>query len=98
MDNLREVLNFLRNYGPPIALGITWVTIVLVWYGRRARWLRKEFMSQVNFSLNYISNNSLMMRTLLETTTDKVIMNEWGVKTLACTGGTDNRKGSFHSP
>jgi hypothetical protein len=82
MEWFWHAMEFLRGHGNTMALAITWVGIGLVWWQRRTSWLRKEFTSQVNFSLNYIADNCLVMRTLLETTAQKVILNELGVKLL----------------
>lgn len=76
-------LEFIRTHGNAIALTITWIGIGLVWWRRRSNWLRKEFLTQVTFSLNYVVNGCLIMRTLLETGTDKIFLNEWGIKKLA---------------
>jgi len=82
MELLFDCLRFLRDHGSKVILVITWVGIALVWRKRRASWFRKEFMNQVNFSLNHIADGALTIRTLLETTAQKVCLNEWGAKLL----------------
>jgi hypothetical protein len=82
MDTFWKVLDFVRLHVSTVALIVTWITIGLVWWRRRANWLRKEFLSQVNFSLNYVVNHGLAIRTLIETTADKVLLNDWGAGML----------------
>jgi hypothetical protein len=80
VDHVVEALNALRQHSSTIALIITWVGIAFVYWRRRVQWARKQFMNQVNFSLNYVTNDAIAMRTLLETTAQHVWLNEYGVK------------------
>lgn len=82
MDALLNVANFLKQHWNTFALLVTWVGIAIVWYRRRTEWRRKQFLSQVNFSLNYVVNNTLVMRTLLETAAQQVWLNDYGVKAV----------------
>lgn len=83
MPDLTGVLEFLRLYGPSIALGATWAGIGFVWWRRRADWGRKQFLSQVNFSLNYVQDNQLVMRTLVELPASEVWLNEHGIQLVS---------------
>jgi hypothetical protein len=75
---LSEFLEFMRPYWSGVALAATWAGIGVVWWSRRRAWQRKQFLSQVNFSLNYIQDSSLAMRTLLELPAAQVWLNEHG--------------------
>ena len=84
MDSFVELLKSLwEHHRNNVALAITWIGIVVVYVRKRILWRRKEFMSQVNFSLNYADAGRLMMRTLLETTAEKVWLNDFGAKLVA---------------
>jgi hypothetical protein len=90
-----HLLELIKNYGSPVALVATWAAIAWVWYKRRVSWLRKEFINQVNFSLNYVVGESLLMRTLLETTAEKVWLNAWGVKKLMAAAARTTERDPF---
>lgn len=81
METLSEVYEFLKPYFAVIALGATWVGFAWAWWIRRGQWQRKEFLSQVNFSLN-LFGDTLAMRTLLEVQTTDVWPNAHGVRLL----------------
>ncbi|QVL30073.1 hypothetical protein KIH39_14520 [Telmatocola sphagniphila] len=77
---LRNILEFVRYYGSTFALLLTWVTIAWVYWNKRRNWLQKEFVEQVNFSLNYVSEGKLVMRTLAEMHARNVWINDLGVR------------------
>ena len=54
-----------------------------MYFRKRADWSRKQFLGQVNFSLTYVGGGTMAMRTLLETTAQKVWLNDLGVKKVA---------------
>jgi hypothetical protein len=83
IEAAREFLNMLRESWETIMLLLTWGGITVVYLRRRVHWARKQFLSQVNFSLNYIHNGQLAMRTLLETTASQVWLNDYGVKLVS---------------
>ena len=76
---LHDLAEFIRLYVPAIALAATWTVLALVWLQRRRAWKRKSFLSLVNFSLNYLQDGALAMRTLLELPAETVWINEHGV-------------------
>jgi hypothetical protein len=80
VESILEYLGHLKNHWNTLALIATWVGILVVWVRRRSAWMRKQFLNQVNFSLNYVAQDSLAMRTLLETTAQQVWLNEYGIK------------------
>jgi hypothetical protein len=77
---LNDLTEFIRLYGPTVALGATWAGIVYLWWQRRRAWTHKYFLSHVNFSLNYLQDGTLAMRTLLEMPGEEVWLNEHGVE------------------
>lgn len=79
MNVLTAVWDFIKAYWELFALSTTWVGIVVVYIRRRQQWRQKTFMRQVNFSLNYLDGQTLMLRTLLEDTALRVWLNEYGV-------------------
>jgi hypothetical protein len=80
MEHLEPVIQFLKQYGSVIALLLTWGGIAVVYVRKRADWVRKSFMGQVNFSLNFVENNTLLLRTLMEEPANDVWLNDYGVK------------------
>ncbi|MFM8273690.1 MAG: hypothetical protein ACKODX_15370 [Gemmata sp.] len=81
MDSFDQLYGLLKHYGAGLALALTWVGVVFAWWRRRGQWRRKEFLGQVNFSLN-LFGDTLAMRTLLEVETNEVWPNAHGVKLL----------------
>jgi hypothetical protein len=79
-DILASLVGFLRNYGAGIALAFTWALAGWVYFRQRSDWAGKRFRTQVNFSLNYVADGRLVMRTLLETSVREVWINDYGVK------------------
>jgi len=79
MDLLKDLWDFIKPHLSLIGLVLTWVGIVLVYWRRRSEWLRKSFFNQVNFSLNYVEDGRLAIRTLLETTASQVWLNTYGI-------------------
>jgi hypothetical protein len=77
---MTDFLEKIRPHTPTLALVMTWLGIAIVYFRRRFQWQRKQFLNQVNFSLNYVVNDSLAMRTLLETGAQSVWLNEYGVR------------------
>lgn len=80
MEFLEPVIHFAKQYGSTIALLLTWGGIAVVYLRKRSDWLRKSFLGQVNFSLNYVENNTLLLRTLMEEPANDVWLNDYGVK------------------
>jgi hypothetical protein len=79
MDYLRSLFENSRSYWNTIALIATWLGIAIAYWRRRSQWRSKQFLARVNFSLNYVVDGSLAMRTLLETTANEVWLNDYGV-------------------
>jgi hypothetical protein len=80
VNTIREVLDAMKPHWNTLALLITWIGIGIVYLRRRSQWHRKQFLTQVNFSLNYPRGSNLLLRTLLETTVRQVWPNEYGVR------------------
>ncbi len=79
MNALTWFLDLVKPYMSGLALLVTWIGIAYVALRRRVHWYNKRFVTQVNFSLNYVVGDQLLMRTLLETTAGRVWPNEHGV-------------------
>jgi hypothetical protein len=82
MDIFQPVIDFARQYGGALSLAFTWGAFAWFYLAKRSDWLRKQFLSQVNFSLNYVSGGRLVMRTLVEVSAQSVWMNDLGVRTV----------------
>lgn len=81
METLREIHTNLQPHYSTIALVLTWIGLVFAWWRRRSQWHNKEFLGQVNFTLNFF-DDSLLMRTVKETETKAVWPNAYGVGLL----------------
>ncbi len=82
MTWLTDLFAWLVKYVGAIGLAVTWIGIGLVYWRRRHAWTSKQFQDQINFSLNYVLGGELVMRTLLETKTANVWLNDFGIKKL----------------
>jgi hypothetical protein len=80
MDVIWLVIDFLRHYGGGLSLAFTWGAIAWVYLAKRSDWLRKRFLGQVNFSLNFVADGQLVMRTLVEVPAQDVWLNDLGVR------------------
>src|SRR4051794_19569709 len=79
MHVVRSIVDFLRHYGGSLSLAFTWAAIAWVYLAKRANWSRKQFVGQVNFSLNFVVDGQLVMRTLVEVPAQNVWLNDLGV-------------------
>lgn len=82
MNVVQPVIDFVRQYGAALSLAFTWGAFAWIYLAKRSDWSRKQFLSQVNFSLNYVSAGRLVMRTLVEVSAQSVWMNDLGVRTV----------------
>lgn len=80
MEYFEQVMGFIKQYGSTFALLLTWGGIAVVYLRKRVDWARKSFLGQVNFSLNFVENNTLLLRTLMEESATAVWLNDYGVK------------------
>ena len=76
---LAPIVEFLKSYGTGLTLIVTWGTLLWVYLGKRSDWSRKQFLDQVNFSLNLVVDGQLVMRTLVEMPAQEVWLNDLGV-------------------
>lgn len=96
MEQFWYLVALAREHWGTVALVLTWAGIGLVWVRRRWQWANKEFLSQVNFSINYVGpDGRLAMRTLLETTAADVWLNEHGVRLVAAAAGRTTAEQPF---
>lgn len=94
MEALTPVINAVRSNVSTVILVITWVGLGLAWWRRRRQWKNKEFLGQVNFSVN-LFGTTLAMRTLLETDTARVWPNTHGLRLLAVAAGRTTNADPF---
>jgi hypothetical protein len=80
MDELKAIWEFLLEHWGTIGLVATWLGIIIVYTRNRADWRSKRFRELVNFSLNYVEDGRLKLRTLHETSVAGVWLNEYGVQ------------------
>ncbi len=81
METLTQLFDTAKPYLAPVALVFTWAGVAFAWWRRRTQFRRKEFLSQVNFSLNLFAD-TLQMRTLSERFATDVWPNSHGVALL----------------
>jgi hypothetical protein len=81
MEVLTQLFDTAKPYLAPVALAFTWAGVAFAWWRRRTQFRRKEFLSQVNFSLNLFTG-VLQMRTLSERFANDVWPNAHGVALL----------------
>ena len=79
MDTLQVIWEAIRPYLSTVGLVLTWLGIGMAYFRKRSHWRGKRFTGQVNFSLNYVANGTLQLRTLLEASTTQVWLNDYGV-------------------
>jgi hypothetical protein len=95
METLTRIYEFMKPHWNTVALLITWLAIAFVAIRRRWHWWRKQFLTQVNFSLNYCIGNSLAMRTLMESTPLQVWSNEYGIQKIFAAAGRTTLENPF---
>lgn len=79
MEVVQPTVNFFRQYGGMLSLAFTWGAIAWVYLAKRRDWSRKQFLGYVNFSLNYVVDGMLVMRTLTEVPAKDVWLSDLGV-------------------
>ncbi len=87
MDFLVEIWHKIIPHLAMLGFLATWIGIGLVYLKRRSEWRRKSFLNQVNFSLNYIEQGRLCIRTLFETTIAEVLLNNYGINQVLRAAG-----------
>jgi len=95
MDTITHLLDLARQHVGTVGLLVTWGGILWVYLRKRADWRRKQFLTQVNFSLNFVSDGRMAMRTLMESTTREVWLNDLGVKKVARAAAKTTRDQPF---
>jgi hypothetical protein len=80
MEKFQQFMEFMRPHWSALALVATWIGIAIVAVRHRLAWRRKQFLTHVNFSLNYCIGRQLAMRTLTEARAVDVWPNEYGVQ------------------
>ncbi|HUT92294.1 MAG TPA: hypothetical protein VMY37_22560 [Thermoguttaceae bacterium] len=67
-------IEFLRDYWEQVATVATLCILLLTSWKARSVWKARDFMTRVNFSLNYVDANKLKIRTLRETEIDRILL------------------------
>jgi hypothetical protein len=75
-------IDFIKQHAGVLGLSLTWAGLAWVYYRSRVDWGQKRFGEIVNFSLNYLDGDTLVMRTLIEEEADDVWLNRIGVQKL----------------
>ncbi len=69
------VLDFAKAYWEFLTAGITLlIALAAIWQSRRA-WNRREFLTRVNFGVNYVENDTLKIRTFREADIREILLN-----------------------
>lgn len=82
MELLKKIVDFVVAHAGAIGFVATWAGIIFVRWQRRRAWADKKFETQVNFSLSYVVDDVLVIRTLHEAKTSEVWLNEYGISLL----------------
>ncbi len=77
---IEQIGSFLEQFGALAAIIISWLGFLFVRVKKRSDWKKKVFMQQVNFSLNDVDNNTLILRTLLEESAVNVFLSDFAVE------------------
>jgi hypothetical protein len=95
--DFETILEFARQHIGIGTIGLlfTWGGILWVYFRKRADWARKQFLTQVNFSLTYVRDGKMAMRTLMESTAQQVWLNDLGVKKVARAAAKTTRDQPF---
>lgn len=76
------MLEFLSNYDALIGIGASWLVAAWIYYRARADWRSKSFTEQINFSLNDIRDDRLVLRTLFEGSAPEILVSPAAVAAL----------------
>jgi hypothetical protein len=69
------VLEYAKDNWDQLALLATICLVLLAYWRSRSRWKTRDFLGRINFSLNFIQDNRLKIRTLQENTIDDILLN-----------------------
>jgi len=97
---MHVVIEFLENNWEPLATVVTLIVVLATYWKSRAMWKARDFMTRVNFSLNYVEGNTLKIRTLRESDIRHVLLgNQHGRKlVLRCARRTSRAKPFLQLP
>jgi len=80
MDLFWSVVNFVKANGAILAVAVSWLGFYWLAYRRRNAWESRNFRDQIVFSINYVVEGKIEMRTLREVAAREVWLNEYGVE------------------
>lgn len=75
-------LDYLQEYWEQAANVATLLLVLLTYWRARSVWASRDFLTRVNFSLNYVDANTLKIRTLCETDVDNVLLSNQHAKRI----------------
>ena len=61
---MAELFEYLKGNWDQLALLATVGLVLLTYWKSRSVWKARDFLGRINFSLNYIQDNTLKIRTL----------------------------------
>ncbi len=70
-----EFWDYFKENWDQLALLATMSLVILTYWKARSGWKSRSFLERVNFSLNYVEENTLRLRTLQERNIDDVLLN-----------------------
>jgi hypothetical protein len=73
--DMTEFLEYFKDNWDQLALLATIVLVLLAYWKSRSVWKTRDFLGRINFSLNYIQENGLKIRTLQESNIDEILLN-----------------------
>ncbi len=74
--NVEAVFEWIQKNAELIGVAIVPLVGGLITFWRmRVAWTNRQFLSRVNFSINYVEDNFLKIRTLRESDLDRIIVN-----------------------
>ena len=80
---IEMVLDFFRDYWEQAVMLVTLCIVLATYWRARSVWKSRHFMTRVNFSLNYVEDGRLKIRTLGEMDIDQILLgNEHGKRVV----------------
>ncbi len=71
---IERAVAFLQDYWEPLATLATLGIVLLAYWRARSVWRARDFLTRVNFSLNYLEGSQLKLRTLQEADIQQILL------------------------
>jgi len=75
MELLNQCFTWVLRYWEPVVALLTLIVVIRTYRKSRIIWSSRNFLGRMNFSLNYIQDNTLKIRTLREADIDQILLN-----------------------